>query len=149
MRGTCTAEELSALAPDEAFVLCDCEGAEVEIFTEPAIGQLRSSTVLIELHDEQAGVDVLSMLRPRFEDTHAVTTIERQPRNADEYPSLAALSPEARALALGEFRASPISWALFTPHSGRRDASAHKSAADVTRSDTASTASRRTSSTLT
>jgi hypothetical protein len=120
VRGTCTAEELGALAPHEAFVLCDCEGAEVEIFTEPAIGQLLTSTVLIELHDEQAGVDVLSLLRPRFEGTHAVATIQRQPRDPDQYPALAGLSPEARALALGEFRASPISWALFTPHSGRQ-----------------------------
>ena len=113
--GACTAGAMRSFEATDAFVLSDCEGAEVEIFTEDVARRLAPSIVVIELHDQQLGYDVLSVLQPRFADTHTTTEITNGARDTARFPELASLPERQRQIALDEFRGGAMRWAVFKP----------------------------------
>ena len=115
VRRACTPRALDDLGSTRAFVLSDCEGAEVEIFTPDVARALTDSTVLVELHDDLLGIDVMSVLEPRFAATHRVAEIKRTERDPGRCPELAPLSDADRRLALDEFRGAFMRWAVFKP----------------------------------
>ena len=117
VRKACTADALCALAPAQAFVISDCEGAEVEIFTPEVARRLGDSTVLIELHDQQLGFDALSVLEPRFAPSHAVTEIRNGTRDPDRFPELAHLPERDRRIALEELRGGAMQVGPLHPRS--------------------------------
>jgi hypothetical protein len=71
-RETCSSEELARVLNEkgeDAFVLCDVEGAEEDILSSTTKPLLRNACMLVEVHEtERPGV--LSRLLARFEDTH-------------------------------------------------------------------------------
>jgi hypothetical protein len=62
-----------------AFVLCDIEGAEVELLDPQACPALLQCDLLVELHGNTASV--ASLLTGRFAATHEIVPIGRSPRN--------------------------------------------------------------------
>jgi hypothetical protein len=115
----CTAKGLLDLRLADAFVLSDCEGAEVQIFSAEVAGHLADSTVLVELHDEIVHRNVLSILSSRFDASHEITTIERRGRDNQDFPELSRFTDVERRIALEDFRGESPKWAFLVPRNGR------------------------------
>jgi hypothetical protein len=116
VEGECTAERLQELLRPPALVVCDCEGAEVELLDPEEAPALRQADLLIELHDDQRlDVEVTPTLLSRFRDSHDVTLIGLQERQPARYPALDFLAPGAQRLALHEDRMPGQQWAFLTP----------------------------------
>jgi hypothetical protein len=121
VRGYCRPETLRQLPLENAFVLSDCEGGEVELFSTETVSLLGTTTVLVELHEitgDGHGVHAESKLRARFESTHDVRMFVSGPRDPRAYPELTDLESSAQAIAVDEFRPGTMKWALFTPKPG-------------------------------
>ena len=121
VRGYCRPETLRRLPLENAFVLSDCEGGEVDLFSAETVSLLGTTTVLVELHEvtgDGHAVHAESKLTTRFESTHDVRMFVSEPRDTGSYRELADLESSARALAVDEFRSGPMRWALFTPKAG-------------------------------
>jgi hypothetical protein len=74
---TCSWADITRLASDRSFLLCDIEGFEYELLDPVACPALERCDMLIEVHsngalDTQSGSDALTN---RFERTHRVTEI--------------------------------------------------------------------------
>ena len=99
---------------DRAFVLSDCEGAELDILAAEAIPALATATLLVELHPHGDG-DTGPPLRERFAATHEAREIEPGPRDPAAHPELDGAPPELRAHAGEEFRFGPTGWLVLEP----------------------------------
>jgi hypothetical protein len=114
--GTCDPVALSRVEGSEPFVLCDCEGCEVDVLDPAAVPSLRSATLIVELHDHlQPGTTEIVL--GRFADSHDATLISSRPRNPAGYQELRGLSRRDAARVLGE-RPLPMRWAYLTPRGG-------------------------------
>lgn len=113
LRGSANARQILKLPAEHAFVLCDCEGAEVDILTPEVVHHLRSATVVVELHDG-IRIDATGIITRRFAATHDIEL--RGIDGASGPPAeLAGWSDAERAIALGEHRATECRWARLTP----------------------------------
>jgi precorrin-6B methylase 2 len=112
-----TSRALRRLPLEDSFVLSDCEGAEFEIFDDRAVAALRSSHVLIELHEHRR-TRVERALAARFGATHSVRIIAARQRDPRAYEALRGWRVDDQKLALAELRPIPgASWAYFQPRS--------------------------------
>lgn len=106
-----TYEQRGAFTPPPpigAFVLCDIEGAERDLFTSPF--PYVSCRLLIEVHDH-IRPGTAAYLRKTFAVTHNVTRIDQRPR---ERP--AALEGWERwETAVSEYRADEVHWLHLEP----------------------------------
>jgi hypothetical protein len=110
-----TAAGLQAfLQTESVFVVCDCEGCELELLDPARAPGLRTATIIVELHDF---VDdrISSTIIGRFRGTHDIQIIGSHGRDARRYPELDGLSHEDAALALSEARPGPMEWAWMQP----------------------------------
>jgi hypothetical protein len=120
MRGECRLEDLQAFVPEgQAFVLSDCEGAEQRLMDPDAVPWLRTSRLIVELHDFAApGIE--DTIRARFASSHEIEVVESQRRYIGDYPLLMdvpSVNYMDREVGISEFRPVPIKWALMTPRS--------------------------------
>jgi hypothetical protein len=116
VRGECTPERLQELAGPGCLIVCDCEGAEVELLDPGRTPALRDADLLVELHDDQRlDVKVTETLVARFGASHNVTLLRLQERDPSRYPALAFLAPGAQRLALHEDRMPGQQWLWLTP----------------------------------
>jgi len=107
---------LAALPTDGALVLCDIEGAEVELLDAHAARLLARAVVVVEVHEDQrpgAG----ERLRAAFARTHDATAVAQQPR-AERPAALHGFSPQELACALHEFRDPRLHWLVLEPKAG-------------------------------
>jgi hypothetical protein len=100
-RGLCTSRELAETCVENAFVLCDCEGAEEDILDLVEVPVLRSCRILIELHEFHRP-HVVGTLVDRFKQTHVVRMIEEKRRDPSLYRIVKQLPPRWRSVALEE-----------------------------------------------
>jgi len=105
-RGLCTAEELAKVCAPKSFILCDCEGGEVDILQPREIPALRFCKILIELH-EFCVPNLLATLISRFLDSHEISIIEEAERNPSRYRILQKLPSSWRSVAIQEARWTP------------------------------------------
>ncbi len=105
-RRWCSPEELMKVAreSERMFVLSDCEGYEIELFTPAVAARLPKADILIELHG-----NVKAELMRRFEKTHALQVIRFDRENRGRRPELDAMPEEDRARAVDECR-FPQEW---------------------------------------
>jgi hypothetical protein len=121
VRGACDPDALAAVLRDRAFVLCDCEGYEVELLDPARVPQLETCTILAELHPlARAGVE--ATIRDRFARTHRIVVHHPEPRDQADWAELAGRDPDTAFLLLSEGAPSPDRmpefrrcWALLTP----------------------------------
>ncbi len=113
VHGACDSAWLAQL-PDDAFLLLDCEGCEVELLDPDRAPPLRHATLIVELHDF---IDQRSSSRimDRFGTTHRIERVPAEPRHCDEFPDLEFLGWKQREIAVSEFRFRPMEWAVLTP----------------------------------
>ena len=117
LRGECTLAELRALPVARTFVLCDCEGGEAVLMDPEQVPLLRTSMLVVELH-EFAAPGVEDTIRRRFEPTHDVEIVPTRPRYPADYPSLREVPGTSymdHALGVAEFRPLPMKWAILRP----------------------------------
>lgn len=114
-------ERLAAGCDADTLVICDCEGCEVDIFSEAVIERIREATILVELHDF-LNPAISGMMAARFGRTHALAFVATRPRSATAYPSLRALPVEDQRFALDEGRPGHQEWLLCAPKDGARAA---------------------------
>jgi predicted O-methyltransferase YrrM len=118
LRGECRLEDLQRLAPtDSTFVLSDCEGAEEELMDPEAVPWLRTSRLIVELHDF-AAPRIENTIRTRFEASHEIDVVRSQRRYVADHPALMEVPNVGymdRELGVNEFRPVPIAWAILSP----------------------------------
>jgi hypothetical protein len=87
VRSYCSPKILLALDGQRAFILSDCEGFELSLFTDDVIRALANSDLLIELHDRtgQHGT-TRRILELRLRSTHDVQIIKYSPRSLSDFP---------------------------------------------------------------
>jgi hypothetical protein len=111
-----TTRALRRLPLEDSVVLCDVDGAELDIFRGDAVDNLRSALVIVELHERtRPGVDLA--LLSRFGPSHSCEIISAKPRDPLDYPELATFSEAERDLAVDElrWRTDGLRWAVFAP----------------------------------
>ncbi|HKY41678.1 MAG TPA: hypothetical protein VJM50_01180 [Pyrinomonadaceae bacterium] len=108
----CTMDELARLA-EESLIVCDCEGCELELLRPDLIPGLRTSDVVVELHDcvdETISPTILA----RFAESHDVNVVTKVDRDASSYSAISDLTPLQQNLAMSEFRWGPLLWAFLS-----------------------------------
>ena len=102
---------------DRALVLCDIEGAEVDVLDETVASALAHAVLVVEAHeDERPGAG--ARLREVFGRTHDAHTVEQEPRR--QVPeALTTWTPVERSRALSEWRGPHQHWIVLDPKAGR------------------------------
>src|SRR5262249_31066438 len=125
--GLCTIERLNAILTPKALVICDCEGAELELLRPDAIPNLASADILVELHDF-IDPSTSPVICERFSATHRVQIVHGQSRNLEsnpfllsKYPFLAGLKHKDRQTFIRDSRPPGMNWAFFRHNSVRTD----------------------------
>lgn len=97
-------------------VLCDIEGAEVDLLDPQKAPGLLAADILVECHDcLTPGITLL--LSERFAASHEICRIDRGLQDATLPPWMEELSDLDRLLALWEWRSGPTPW-LWMRHKG-------------------------------
>ena len=110
-RPWCDSKILRRTALDSrCLVICDCEGYEMDLFTDSCVSALRHSDLIIELHETIPGISVRDTLLRRFGESHSGRLIEFDPENIGS-----SVPPQWRKFAR-EFRAPGQMWVYLTPH---------------------------------
>jgi hypothetical protein len=94
---------------ERALVICDAEGAEIELLDPGVVPALRRSDILVELHDFLDG-DVAAILSGRFAPTHEITEVRARPRRLGDCPSRARLGRAQTLALLDECRPDGMRW---------------------------------------
>ena len=113
VHGPANPRRLASHELDGAFVLCDIEGAELDVLAAEALPALEGATVVVEVHPLEGGGDTAAELRQRFEPSHTVEAVAPAERDPDAYPELEG-APH-RAAAVDEFRPVGTSWLVMRP----------------------------------
>lgn len=120
--GLCTPELLKkSLVPEKhTFVLCDCEGGELELLNPAEIPELLYVDILVEVHGR---VEVpkgayrnhpeamCGLLQSRFQNSHKLRVIDVSERTLATWPKSVDFVPESeRILAMNEYRSEGPGW---------------------------------------
>lgn len=100
IRGRATPREIQSLAGTTVALLCDIEGAEVDVLSQRVARSLSSAMVVVELHDRLRPGCTAAMTE-RFAPSHEARIVTQG-------------SP-ASAPGVDEMRAGPGRWAVFRP----------------------------------
>lgn len=118
VRATFAADALGGLAGrGRGLIVCDCEGAELDLFTADTVPACASWDLLIETHDF---IDLTGSTRlvERFAATHDVRAClsvdDIQKAKHYDYPELAPLDLVTRRAVVGEGRPAIMEWLFFT-----------------------------------
>lgn len=101
--------DFEPFAGTACFVLCDIEGAELEVLQPSRAPALATMDLVVEVHDDvHAGCG--HEIRRRFEATHHIETIRFGTRQVDAFPELSALENLDQLLAFWEWRLTGNHW---------------------------------------
>ena len=119
VREQCTNETLNNFNfTKKSLIMSDCEGYELELFSEKNIDNLVTCDLLIELHDI-LGLSVKEKIIQVFKNTHNVQLISSAPRDPDLYFELNDFGDKEKRIILSEcrdglFGDKPMEWAYIT-----------------------------------
>jgi hypothetical protein len=108
-----SAADIQPLLRGTCLVICDCEGAELDVLRPDVAPGLLRADLLVEVHDDRDPT-ISRQLRSRFQNTHVIRPIQPQPRRARDHPELLFLSRRARHYALLESRGPRLHWLCMT-----------------------------------
>jgi hypothetical protein len=119
--GFCDPDTLKCLPfSGRSLVLSDCEGYEKELFTNELVPFLAHHELLIEIHD-LIDIEISSLIRRRFENTHAIETIQSiddiKKAQSYWYEELSGYDTAHRRILLAEHRPAIMEWFYMTPRS--------------------------------
>lgn len=121
IKGYCDVAALQKDLQPDAFVLCDCEGSEVDLLDPVTVPALLSAELLVELHDF-CRPDATRIITQRFAPTHEIRIIDTAPRVAGSHPSLKSLKEQDQLIAMKEHRPGPMQWAWLKPRAQKKEA---------------------------
>lgn len=116
IRGECHPADLIALdLPDGSLVMSDCEGYEVDLFTDEVVRHLASCLVFIEVH-ECYRPEAPSTLKGRFASTHDLRVVRSGKDKSDFQAALVHpdFTPAIKTVLCHE-RDFNMDWFFFTP----------------------------------
>ncbi len=102
------------------LIICDIEGAELELFDESAARKLAHADLIIELHDFLDG-RIKPALLQAFEATHVLEIARESSPNTSKYSSLQNLPLRECELLLDEGRPCKMEWLVARSKSGQSD----------------------------
>ena len=113
---TCTLEllnrELSGAGP--RLIVCDVDGAEVDLLKPDQLPGLLAADLLVEVHDAiRPGAS--QCITERFAASHHVRFIPQRPKGLDDLPANIRLEPDLALASMDEFRGSGNDW-LWMKH---------------------------------
>ena len=109
--GFCDHATLNQIAETDVFLLCDCEGYEVELLDPQRVPALYDWDILVELHDF-AKPNTTRTIVQRFEASHDIVLVDCKKRKAEQVPAAQFLrSRSDRALAISDLRSRWQQWA--------------------------------------
>lgn len=109
IRELCDARALNGMALNNALIVCDCEGFEVDLLDPVAVPGLSRCDMLVETHDHLRP-GALATLEQRFGATHVINKVVSIVREDADYPQFAHLTVEDRNWALSEGRPCRMYW---------------------------------------
>ncbi len=124
LRGKCEPADLEAAlsGSTRSFVICDTEGYESKLLDPALVPSLAGATILVELH-EFVVPGVGAQIEQWYADTHRISRIWQEDRNAGDFPFTSAFArflPEAYfRWAVGESRPERMSWLWLEPKDPR------------------------------
>ena len=108
--GFCDWTRLGELTEEPAFILCDCEGGELDLLRPDLVPGLIHCDLLVELHKMPRGGNTRSEIVRRFAPTHHVELRKYSERDPSAYPAIDVLEPGDRHYAVDEFRSRGLEW---------------------------------------
>lgn len=121
IRGECHSNDLKELLadPTQTLIICDVEGAELEILNPDAVPGLKQTPILVEIHDF-VDPSISKILRDRFQPTHRIEEIHQAERTRDEVPVFSKFSQFLNRYTyhhylVGEWRPKENFWFWMTP----------------------------------
>jgi hypothetical protein len=110
-------EDFAKYANQKVLVLCDIEGAEIELLNPELAPTLKGMDLIVESH-ECLIPGITQILIDRFKDTHQITLVQdngqRQLKDAPQwFNNLAHLD---QLLATWEWRSGPTPWLVMSAH---------------------------------
>lgn len=112
--GECTSAIIGRVATPGCLLIVDVDGFELDLLQPDAVPALRTSSLLVELHDF-VDPTLSATVEGRFAATHDCQHIAIQPRDSNDYPPLRHFAAADQVLALSEGRLTPQSWAVLVP----------------------------------
>ena len=109
----CSPEWLQSHLPENSFIFSDCEGYEAVLFGSGKVPNLKSATMLIEIHEELSP-GVTELLGQQFARSHEITMVSSRPNQADAVPELELLSEAEREMATNEYRPAGQAWMFLS-----------------------------------
>lgn len=123
VHGECTTEILHQFLTKDntpSLIICDIEGGEIELLDLNKIPELRSTSILVEIH-EMYVTDCEKTIIDRFKKTHSLKIIQGRERTLKDLPKqlnfLRFISSSKKILELmGEGRPYPMNWVYLEPN---------------------------------
>jgi hypothetical protein len=123
----CTPSTLAQVSEARVALLSDCEGYEKILLDPAAAPNLRTWSIIVELH-ENLDPTIGATIKRRFRETHEIEVVDYVRPDQDGFSELAWMTEEQVRLVRDE-RRPPMSWARLVPHdaeaSGHRERSIH------------------------
>lgn len=109
--------EASLEGATHPWVLCDCEGGELDLIDLAAVPSLRHANLVVEVHDYFGADKIGSAIRERFAESHEITPVPIATRTLDDFPEVlrGKLSDADALAAMWEFRPPVAGWLLLWP----------------------------------
>ena len=101
--------DFDGLVPGQAVIICDIEGAEVELLDPDTAPGLLAADLLVEVH-EGMRPGAQDLLTDRFAATHRITRIDRHLDDSPLTGWMDRLNDLDRLILLWEWRSSPTPW---------------------------------------
>ena len=119
LAGKCDSSTLMALPLDKkTLIVCDCEGYELDLFSEELAPSLAKCSILVEIHDV-IDITISSVLKNRFSATHNIQVIESiddiKKARLYQYPELEDYPLAQKKLLFAEYRGAIMEWFYMTP----------------------------------
>jgi hypothetical protein len=111
-------QDFARYAAEKTLVLCDIEGAELELLDPAAAPALAAMDVIVECHD-CFNPAISPELARRFEPTHEVQKLEQRMREVALPDLFDRLGELDRLLAVWEWRSGPTPWLVMRSRSAR------------------------------
>jgi hypothetical protein len=103
------AQTIGDSPPGRVLVICDIEGAEIEVLNPQAVPALKNADLLVEMHDIiRKGCS--SALRTRFESTHDIEVIPTRKRKAADFPAAVQLDSRQQLECMDEGRGAVMTF---------------------------------------